>query len=134
MKTRRIAALALALAVAAFALAACNKYSSPTATMKAFYEAAKNKDVAAAKKTFSKNTLKSMDDSAKKLSSTTDEMISKSMFSDVPPTMPETRNEKIDGDKATLEMKNEKGTDWSTIHFVKEDGDWKISLEDMFKS
>jgi hypothetical protein len=35
------------------------------------------------------------------------------------------RNEKIDGDKATLEVENSFGT-WETVPFVREDGGWKI--------
>ena len=37
----------------------------------------------------------------------------------------EYRNEKIDGDTATLEYKNPFGS-WETIPFVREDGEWKI--------
>ncbi len=39
----------------------------------------------------------------------------------------ETRNEKIDGDRATVEYRSE-GDDWDTMDFVKEDGVWKMSL------
>jgi hypothetical protein len=39
----------------------------------------------------------------------------------------ETRNEKIDGDTATLEYLNERGT-WSKMDFVKEGNDWKIGF------
>ena len=43
--------------------------------------------------------------------------------------MPETRNEKIDGDKATLEFKDTGGdSNWTTAHFVKEDGEWKVAF------
>ena len=50
--------------------------------------------------------------------------------SEIPPTLPESRNEKIDGDKATLEIKNDKKGTWDTIKFVKEDEQWKISFAD----
>ncbi len=39
----------------------------------------------------------------------------------------ETRNEKIDGDKATLEYLDEKGG-WSPMDFIKEDGAWKLTI------
>ena len=35
------------------------------------------------------------------------------------------RNEKIDGDKATLEIENSSGQ-WETVPFVNENGEWKI--------
>jgi len=37
----------------------------------------------------------------------------------------EFRNEKIEGEKATLEVKNSFGT-WETVPFVREDDEWKI--------
>ena len=40
-------------------------------------------------------------------------------------TTVEYRNEKIDGDRATLEYKNSYGS-WETIPFVREEGEWKI--------
>jgi hypothetical protein len=39
----------------------------------------------------------------------------------------ETRSEKINGDKATLEFLDEKG-DWEPMDFVKEGGDWKLTI------
>ena len=38
------------------------------------------------------------------------------------------RSEKINGDKATTEMQDDKG-EWSPMTFVKEGGSWKVSLE-----
>ncbi len=43
--------------------------------------------------------------------------------------LPETRNEKITGDTATLEVKNDKTGKWDTLPFVKENGEWKIALD-----
>ena len=52
--------------------------------------------------------------------------------------MPETRNEKIDGDNATLEVQDEDTKKWSKVYFVKEEKEWKISLdktiEELFKN
>lgn len=46
------------------------------------------------------------------------------------------RNQKIDGDKATLEYENQYGS-WETIPFVRENSEWKIDkkgyLEQMMK-
>lgn len=42
----------------------------------------------------------------------------------------EYRNEKIDGDKATLEYKTSYGM-WNTIGFVREDGVWRIDKKSM---
>ncbi len=51
--------------------------------------------------------------------------------------MPPTRNEKIDGDSATLEVQDEKSKDWEKLYFVKEDDEWKFAIdktmEELFK-
>jgi hypothetical protein len=41
------------------------------------------------------------------------------------PASAESKDEKIDGDKATLQVKSE-NDQWNTINFVKEDGEWKM--------
>jgi len=139
MNTRRINALCAALAVV-FTVSACNLLggSTPTATFKAFYDASKKKDVPAMKKTLSKGTLDMFDKLAKEQNKTTDEMLKDVDKDDKSDKMPETRNEKITGDTATLEVKNEKTNKWDPLPFVKENGEWKIALdkflEDMMKS
>jgi len=45
---------------------------------------------------------------------------------DLPPAVPETRNEQINGDRATLEGYDTKKGQWDTMHFINEGG-WKIS-------
>jgi spore germination cell wall hydrolase CwlJ-like protein len=138
MKTRRINALCAALAVV-MAVSACSLLSgsSPTATFKAFYEASKKKDAAGMRKALSKSTLDMFDKLAKAQNKTTDDMLKAVDKDDKSEKIPETRNEKITGDTATLEVKNDKTNKWDTLPFVKENGEWKIALdkflEDMLK-
>ena len=138
MKTRRINALcaALAIVLAASACSLLNR-STPTATFRAFYEASKNKDAAGMKKTLSKGTLDMFDKLAKEQNKSTDDMLKDVDKDDKSEKMPETRNEKINGESATLEVKNDKTGKWDTLPFVKENGEWKIALdkflEDMLK-
>ena len=129
MKTRRINALCAALAVV-MAVSACSMLSgsSPTATFKAFYEAQKKKDAAGMKKTLSKGTLDMFDKLAKAQNKSTDDML-KEIPKDDSSEKPESRNEKITGDTATLEVKNDKTSKWDTLPFVKENGEWKIALD-----
>ena len=139
MNTRRINALCAALTIV-FTVSACSLLSgaTPTATFKAFYDASKKKDVAGMKKTLSKGTLDMFDKLAKEQNKTTDDMLKEVDKDDKSDKMPETRNEKINGDTATLEVKNEKTNKWEPLPFVKENGEWKIALdkflEDMMKS
>lgn len=54
-----------------------------------------------------------------------------SMTQTLPATMPPTRNEKIDGSRATLEMWNAEADRWETFVFVREEGGWKIAVDEM---
>jgi hypothetical protein len=131
MKIRRIDAICVTIALV-LVVSACSMLnrSTPTATFKAFYEASKKKDAAAMKKTLSKGTVDMFDKLAKAQNKTTDEMLKNIDKDDkTPEKIPETRNEKINGDTATLEVKNDKTDKWDTLPFVKEDGEWKIALD-----
>ncbi|HEX8891338.1 MAG TPA: hypothetical protein VF779_19475 [Pyrinomonadaceae bacterium] len=110
------------LLVIALSSVACGKKSTPTETFKAFYEAAKKKDAAGIKKTLSKNLLGKLEEDAKNSNKPLDEYLTNV---NLPDTLPETRNEKIDGDHATLEIKIRDDT-WRPENFVKEDGEWKL--------
>lgn len=132
-----VVVVALALIVTGLA---CNRAgSSPTATLKAYFEALQKKDAAGLKKTLSKGTLEMFEQFAKAQSppKTLDEALQTGLASTAnnnePNKAPETRNEKIEGDKATLEVKNDKTGTWETVPFVKEDGDWKLAFDQMFR-
>ena len=123
MKTGRMLALALVLTLAA---AACKGAgSSPTATYKAAYAAVKSKDAAAFKKLVTKKDLQELEDKAKKAGKSSDEMLKEAMNAFKLPKSDESKDEKIDGDKATLQIKNEKD-EWKSVNFTKEDGEWKM--------
>jgi hypothetical protein len=132
MKRLKVAALIVGVAAIALTIAACKKGagSSPTATFKAFYEASKKKDIAAAKQMFSKRTLELFEIQAKAQNKSVDEILKAGVEQKpVPYKIPELRNEKIDGDEATLEIRDDQNDKWDTLPFVKEDGQWKIALD-----
>ena len=133
VKTERaktvIIMLALVALVAATAPACKKRNSTPTGTFRAFYEAAKKKDAEGIKKTLSKSSLKLMEDEAKSQNRNVNELLVST--EDAPATIPETRNEKIEGFTATLEVKNDKAGRWVTTQFVKEDDEWKIAVDKM---
>jgi Domain of unknown function (DUF4878) len=131
----------VAVAVVLFAVVACNlTSSSPTATFKAFYEAQKKKDVPAMKKTLSKGSIDMIEKAAKAQNKSVDDALKEGFESPGAKSdkMPETRNEKIDGDNATLEVQDEDSKKWSKVYFVKEEKEWKIALdktiEELFKN
>src|SRR5437763_4414414 len=123
------------------AFVACNlTSSSPTSTFKAFYEAQKKKDVDGMKKALSKSSIQMIETAATRQGKTVDKALTESFEGPGAKSdkMPETRNEKIDGDNATLEVQDEDTKKWSKVYFVKEEKNWKIALdktiEELFKN
>ncbi len=134
MKIRQISALAIAMIIIALCASACKKGagSSPTATFRAYVEAVQHKDTDGVKKTFSKGSLAFFERAAKAQNKSVDEMLKTGITDEVASAAaPEMRNEKIEGDSATLEVKDNKSGKWETVPFVKEEGQWKIALEKM---
>ena len=101
---------------------------SPTEVLKTFTEATKKKDAETIKKTLSKNTMKVAEETAKKQNISVDAMLTK-VENLEGKELPEIRNEKIEGDNATVEVKNSATGEYDVMPFVKEDGSWKIALD-----
>ncbi len=103
---------------------------TPTETVKAFIDAYLKKDAAAMKKILSKKSLADMEKAAKAMNSTLDKHLEKFMSGENLPFKgtPEMQNEKIDGDKASVDVKID--GKWEKTPLVKEDGVWKFSFED----
>ena len=120
-------------ATPAAAEAPANSTGTPTDAYKAAYAARKNKDVPGLKKLLSKDIMEffteigGMGDKKQ----TVDELLMELCEKPQAPTA-EARNEKIEGDFATIEYLDEKG-DWSMMDFVKEGGGWKLTIPKMDK-
>jgi len=114
---RLVEAVAAAAVVALLAGCGGSDYSSPTATYHTMWEAAKagNRDAVTA--CHSEDARKKMAEKEKLLA----EMLDQAKKAKV-----EIGAEKIDGNKATLEVTLDGAT--TTCHFVKEGDAWKISL------
>lgn len=100
--------------------------ASPTEAYKTAFAARQKKDVKALKRVLSKDMLDffaMMGESEKK---TIDEELTELAEKPQAKTN-ESRNEKITGDRATLEYPDEQGK-WKTMDFVKENGEWKLTF------
>ena len=106
---------------------------SPTETMKAMNEAAKAKNPAALKLVISKGTLALIEKNAQEQGTTVEELLSRDEDAPFQET-PEMRNEKITGNRATVELKNTRSGEWSTLPFVKEDGVWKVAMDEYLEN
>jgi Domain of unknown function (DUF4878)/Protein of unknown function (DUF2950) len=104
------------------------KLETPLDTLKAYTQAIKKQDTATMKSLLSKGSLKMAADEAKSQNAATDEVIKRETLFSQEQRALEYRNEKIDGDSATIEVKNTFGT-FERIPFIKENGTWKIAKE-----
>lgn len=108
--------------------AAAFDLSTPTKTAIIFYQGVKNKDTAKVKATLSAATL----DEAQKQASDSGKTIMETIsLSAPPPASLDVRNEKINGDTATLEVVGldpKAPTKAETFYFVKEGAEWKVDL------
>ena len=116
------------LAVGGLLTAACSperQPATPVETFQTYVKAFKKKDITTMKLLLSKDTIKMHEQEAKAEGVNLDDVVKRDSMLGEGQTTVEYRNEKIDGDKATLEYKNSYGI-WERIPFVKEDDEWKI--------
>ena len=110
--------------------ASTGDYSTPTAALTTFYNATKSGDVDGVKRSMSRKSLEFIEKSAAKDKKTVDDALKEMVKDATTPNALETRNEQIDGDKATVEAKDDKTDKWEKIPFVRENGQWKIATFD----
>ncbi len=117
--------LVFAVAALAVSCGAPKKPATPTETFKTYVLALKKKDYTTVKMLISSATMKMHEKEAKAMNSTVDDIVkNQSLFSENQTNI-DFRNEKIDGDRATIEVKNQANR-WETVPFVFEDNQWKI--------
>ena len=123
-------------AMFALAFVACQSVvppASPTEVFKAQTEAQKKKDGATMKSNLSKISLEMIDKGAKAQNKSVEEVLVMELPGVKAPQTFEYRNEKIEGDSASVEVKTELSDEWAKVPFVKEDGRWKLSLDKMIE-
>ncbi len=100
--------------------------STPTKAFAAFYEAVESGDTGLFRRVASTRTLESMSAGAAKQQRKFDDDFIRAFMEKLASKIskaPETRNERISGDRATLEEKLASG--WREVVCVKENGEWK---------
>jgi hypothetical protein len=103
--------------------------NSPSGVLKQYVAASQKQDIAAMKVLLSKGSLELIEKSAKAQNSTTDELLRRESAVKIQ-NAPETRDEKIEGETATVEIKNETtGAFDMKMPFVREGGAWKIARD-----
>ncbi len=127
MAMNRAFSLILFLLVAAFAFSCAGKSepATPVETLKAYTIAVKKKDVAMMKMLLSEASLKIHQEQAKAQNVSVDEIIMRETLFPESQRVFDYRNEKIEGDKSTVEVQNS-FDGWDIVHLVREAGMWKI--------
>ncbi len=118
----------IVLFVSLLLLGACSREKTPATpieTFQTYTKAIKQKDLKTMKLLLSKPTLEMHEMEAQARGTTVDEIVKRETLFTESQTRVRFRNEKIEGDKATLEVENSFGS-WETVPFVKENGEWKI--------
>lgn len=106
--------------------AASGSLATPTDAYKFGYEARQRKDIPALKRVLSKDAHEFLTMIGQEEKKTLDDQLKTLTEAPQGPTS-ETRNEKINGNKASLEYLDVNNK-WVTMQLVKEGGDWKIDL------
>ena len=118
----------LILTAAFFACAGEEKPDTPLETLKAYTNAIKQKDTTTMKLLLSDASIKMDEAEAKSRGVTLDEVVKRETLFDPTQKAVDFRNEKIEGDKATIEMKDSYNT-WNIVPFIRENGKWKIDKQ-----
>jgi flagellar hook-associated protein FlgK len=100
--------------------------ATPTEAYKTAYAVRQKGDIEGLKKVMSKEVIAFMTDMGKANNKTLDDMLKETVKDPQNPS-DEVRNEKITGDRATLEYLKKDGT-WKVMDFEKDGNDWKMAL------
>lgn len=123
----RLIVILIAIAVSLFAVACGgdSEPASPLKTLQTYQKALKAKDTTTVKMLLTADSIKMLEQEAKSQGLTVDDVVKReTLFSESQRTV-EFRNEKIDGQKAAIEIKI--GPDkWDTVPFLFEGDQWKI--------
>jgi ketosteroid isomerase-like protein len=102
---------------------------SPAVAIKALAEASKSKDVAAIRQLFNRKSLQMVADQAKATGKTDDETLLGQQIITLASGATEGRNQHVEGDTASVEVRASKTGAWQKIFFTREDGKWKVAMD-----
>ena len=104
--------------------------STPLRTLDAYANAFKKKDITAMKLLLSDASIKMAEQQAREQGVILDDIIKNETLFTADQKIAGYRNQKIEGEHATIEVKNSYNS-WDTVAFVLEDGIWKIDKQAM---
>lgn len=117
--------IVLLVTAALFGCGGDKKPATPKETFMTYIKAIKVKDTTTMKLLLSSETIKMHEREAKANGSTVDDIVKRQTLFNEKDREVVFRDEKINGEKATIEVKTSGGT-WQKVPFVFEEGAWKI--------
>lgn len=134
---QKILLFVLVTAVAAAGIACQNQVSqtndTPTEGYKRLYAAVKAKDSEAIKKAMTAKTLSFAESVAARQNNPLEKVLENGFtattFSE---TLPEIRDERVSDNMGAVEVRNSKDNRWEDLPFIKEDGQWKLAVGELF--
>lgn len=108
-----------------FACGGSSSSSTPLETLKTYTAAIKKKDTTTMKLLLSNASIKMAEDEAKAQNVTVDDIVERETLFNESQTQLKYRNERVDGDKAIIEVENSFGS-FDPVLFVREENVWKI--------
>lgn len=111
-----------------FGCSSNQKPTTPLDTLKAYINAIKKKDPTMMKLLLSDATIKMHEQQAKEQGVTLDDIVMRETLFNQSQSSLKFKNEKIEGEKATIEVENSFGM-YETVPFVREEGVWKIDKQ-----
>jgi hypothetical protein len=125
----------LVLLAGTILLAGCSSNPSPSVAegpgdvLRQYVAASQKADIATMKRLLSRGSLGVLEEAARGQNTDVDELLRREASVKIQ-NAPETRNEKIEGETATVEIKNERTGEFDMkMPFVKENGAWKIATD-----
>jgi PBP1b-binding outer membrane lipoprotein LpoB len=112
--------LVIAFSILFFSGCAGNDADTPTNAFRKYVEAAGKKDAAAMRENATRGSQKLIDETIKNPA--------------IKASAPQTRNEKIEGERAQLEYQNAVTGTWDTIYFVRDNNRWKLALDESMET
>jgi hypothetical protein len=113
--------------------ASSSNEDTPTGAYKRLYAAVKSKDIEAIKASMTKKTLDFAKMASAQQNKTVEQVLENGFTaSTFSPTLPQIRDERVDGDMGAVEVYNSKDNIWEDLPFVREDGAWKLAVGELF--
>ncbi|MEO5857437.1 MAG: hypothetical protein ABIR33_00665 [Pyrinomonadaceae bacterium] len=110
-----------------------NENDTPTDAYKRLYAAVKAKNTEAIKAEFSKNSIGAAEAQAAKMKVPAEEAyrngFTATTFAE---TLPEIRDERVNGTMGAIEVWNAKEKKWEDLPFIREESGWKLAVGDLF--